>query len=743
MSLPATPTGSRRRHTGNQAGGWGGRESPTPGGASAGWLGQLGGIVGDILQGWGLLGALRRSGNGNKSSSSPSYGWGSFGGVGSGLGAVGGLGCYSSPASPLVSTRGNSLHMSGGEHIELLPLTGQCVSSAEAGAKAAASRASLSDASTSVVKLRHESCPKHRSRRARHSYHEGSTANSYLLTAVLMHSLKHGAGQTCRPQANCHICNNVPYEQLEKLMAGKKLDIEDLMRNPQPMPGVIERSNKSIEVAGCRNSCASVDSVPSSALSSSSAGLEYRDYMNSEKSSQKPLITSTEEEFSDSCASPISSRHLESSKSMITSSTETEAHECLLYESDSVGFSDISFYTARDGTLNCSTAEESYSGLDPLVSSQSLTDGQTDTYPADTLTDGSDDSDDTLYGHDEEDEARSNETDTKPYSNPSRRPSMKYRNRESFPLGSSNYPKENAKKSRHSVCTSHPAYRSVASLDGTVNSGSRSSSLSSLAPLGRPFLVAKADEAGSRALSRSTTEADDGESARLRHRKCCVVSGVQGSSGGAVIMWPLRRSCSTSPTQTCFGWEENHQLGRLVSESACEREDPGSNPAADMVDAARNTAWDLGKQPNNYRSNYPTQEWARRTHATCVSRVLARAGQDISSVRRVCWLPPAGVTRVLTSSSRPPSPAPVSRFFCSDIHNCDVSTCSVGGTCVSKSESESERCQLILWEDRSELGSVARVAAVRGGAAVVCGAITRSLSSVAVPPHCEYDITSF
>ncbi|KAF2359862.1 Proteasome assembly chaperone 1 [Trinorchestia longiramus] len=34
-------------------------------------------------------------------------------------------------------------------------------------------------------------------------------------------------------------------------------------------------------------------------------------------------------------------------------------------------------------------------------------------------------------------------------------------------------------------------------------------------------------------------------------------------------------------------------LGRLVSESACKRKDPGSNPAADMVDAARNTAWDL------------------------------------------------------------------------------------------------------------------------------------------------------
>ncbi|KAF2353395.1 SWEET sugar transporter [Trinorchestia longiramus] len=36
-----------------------------------------------------------------------------------------------------------------------------------------------------------------------------------------------------------------------------------------------------------------------------------------------------------------------------------------------------------------------------------------------------------------------------------------------------------------------------------------------------------------------------------------------------------------------------HQLGRLVSESVCERKDPDSNPAADMVDAARNTAWDL------------------------------------------------------------------------------------------------------------------------------------------------------
>ncbi|KAF2352379.1 hypothetical protein FHG87_016863 [Trinorchestia longiramus] len=36
-----------------------------------------------------------------------------------------------------------------------------------------------------------------------------------------------------------------------------------------------------------------------------------------------------------------------------------------------------------------------------------------------------------------------------------------------------------------------------------------------------------------------------------------------------------------------------------------------------MVDAARNMAWELGKQPNNYRSNYPTQEWATsESHAS-------------------------------------------------------------------------------------------------------------------------------
>ncbi|KAF2352813.1 hypothetical protein FHG87_016430 [Trinorchestia longiramus] len=58
-----------------------------------------------------------------------------------------------------------------------------------------------------------------------------------------------------------------------------------------------------------------------------------------------------------------------------------------------------------------------------------------------------------------------------------------------------------------------------------------------------------------------------------------------------------RKMQSFRPLSRWPGWLTNRcsLLGRLVSESACERKDPGSNPAADMVDAARNTVWDLGK----------------------------------------------------------------------------------------------------------------------------------------------------
>ncbi|KAF2344749.1 hypothetical protein FHG87_024494 [Trinorchestia longiramus] len=45
------------------------------------------------------------------------------------------------------------------------------------------------------------------------------------------------------------------------------------------------------------------------------------------------------------------------------------------------------------------------------------------------------------------------------------------------------------------------------------------------------------------------------------------------------------------------GEGQHHQLGRLVSESAYERKDPGSNPAADMVDAAIKHGMGLGRAP--------------------------------------------------------------------------------------------------------------------------------------------------
>ncbi|KAF2348853.1 hypothetical protein FHG87_020391 [Trinorchestia longiramus] len=94
--------------------------------------------------------------------------------------------------------------------------------------------------------------------------------------------------------------------------------------------------------------------------------------------------------------------------------------------------------------------------------------------------------------------------------------------------------------------------------------------------------------------------------------KYCPASNTRFSKLPSVVL------CHDAPEDdVCFSRvsSDSALLGRLVSESAFEREDPGSNPAADMVDAARNTAWDLGKHPNNYRSNYPTQEWARRNRA--------------------------------------------------------------------------------------------------------------------------------
>ncbi|KAF2353008.1 hypothetical protein FHG87_016237 [Trinorchestia longiramus] len=55
-----------------------------------------------------------------------------------------------------------------------------------------------------------------------------------------------------------------------------------------------------------------------------------------------------------------------------------------------------------------------------------------------------------------------------------------------------------------------------------------------------------------------------------------------------------------------------------------------------MVDAARNTAWDLGKQPNNYRSNYPTQEWARSDAERMIGSLLIGSIKDTPSL--ILWV---------------------------------------------------------------------------------------------------------
>ncbi|XP_076030545.1 uncharacterized protein LOC143018876 [Oratosquilla oratoria] len=56
-STPSTPTAAKRRNF-SQTGNPDGAETGSSGGS--GWFGALGGVVGDWLNGWGLLGALRR-----------------------------------------------------------------------------------------------------------------------------------------------------------------------------------------------------------------------------------------------------------------------------------------------------------------------------------------------------------------------------------------------------------------------------------------------------------------------------------------------------------------------------------------------------------------------------------------------------------------------------------------------------------------------------------------------------------
>ncbi|KAF2361579.1 RNA recognition motif domain [Trinorchestia longiramus] len=79
----------------------------------------------------------------------------------------------------------------------------------------------------------------------------------------------------------------------------------------------------------------------------------------------------------------------------------------------------------------------------------------------------------------------------------------------------------------------------------------------------------------------------------------------------------------------------HHQLGRLVSESAREREDPGSNPAADMVDAARNTAWDLDSLWSNLVAGNDVGSKSQAPPRSKAHSVGSGAGVDVAHLRQL------------------------------------------------------------------------------------------------------------
>ncbi|KAF2348660.1 hypothetical protein FHG87_020584 [Trinorchestia longiramus] len=111
-------------------------------------------------------------------------------------------------------------------------------------------------------------------------------------------------------------------------------------------------------------------------------------------------------------------------------------------------------------------------------------------------------------------------------------------------------------------------------------------------------------------------------------RKCKGVVGGYVLNGGVYYCiiysnifirgrWKIKQCKTAWDLNSNQRMNEHHQLDRLVSESACERKDPGSNPAADMVDAARNTAWDLdpGDVLVHLRAGGPQYRPLRRHHA--------------------------------------------------------------------------------------------------------------------------------
>ncbi|CAL4157546.1 unnamed protein product, partial [Meganyctiphanes norvegica] len=65
----------------------------------------------------------------------------------------------------------------------------------------------------------------------RHSYHEGLAPDSYLLTTVLIHSLKHGSGQRCN-EPQCQFCSKAGQCGLQHIYNLKTSDQNDINERP-------------------------------------------------------------------------------------------------------------------------------------------------------------------------------------------------------------------------------------------------------------------------------------------------------------------------------------------------------------------------------------------------------------------------------------------------------------------------------------------------------------------------------
>ncbi|RXG73392.1 hypothetical protein Avbf_00330, partial [Armadillidium vulgare] len=164
MSLPVSPTSARRKPL-YQPNGNDGENTGT-----ASWLDAISGVMNDLLQSWGIIGAFKRRG------------WGTGG-------------TRSTPSTPPPINRSSPNH----EHIELSHLNIQCRKNVDGGGSSEESRIG---SPADKVKRRYK---RGYDRPPRHTFHEGSSPYSYLLTTLLIHSLKYGSGQSCL-EPHCHLC---------------------------------------------------------------------------------------------------------------------------------------------------------------------------------------------------------------------------------------------------------------------------------------------------------------------------------------------------------------------------------------------------------------------------------------------------------------------------------------------------------------------------------------------------------